>query len=92
MHVTSLFGFVQLKLFCGVSPGLFRYTVLQSGSPLAGWAVLPTVPPEETAMGPSQHLDAIGCPTTGHPSQIMACLQAADVHTIVDANYEVTRH
>ncbi|GFR70096.1 neuroligin 4 [Elysia marginata] len=68
--------------------GLFRYAVLQSGSPLAAWGVLPTLPPGDSKRGPSQHLEAIGCRDTSQKSDTLKCLQTVDVLSIVDAHYQ----
>ncbi|KAK3761506.1 hypothetical protein RRG08_016650 [Elysia crispata] len=79
---------VGLHVISPVSKGLFRYAVLQSGSPLALWAILPAVPIEEKQRGPGQHLDILGCPHTSNKSRTLDCLQSVDVHKIVDAFYK----
>ena len=68
--------------------GLFRYAIMQSGSPLAYWAMLH--PPASTAASTEQFVRNLGCVTTFNMAAVKACLKKLSWKAINNATYMVS--
>nr|KAG5698388.1 hypothetical protein BaRGS_010974 [Batillaria attramentaria] len=65
--------------------GLFRYAVMQSGSPLAYWALLH--PPASTLPSTREFVQRLGCGGTSSMATIKACLKKLSWKDINGAQY-----
>lgn len=79
----SFISFIALLL-----AGLFRYAIMQSGSPLAYWAMLH--PPASTAASTEQFVRNLGCVTTFNMAAVKECLKKLSWKAINNATYMVS--
>lgn len=72
------------------SPGLFRAAILQSGSPVAYWALIPKSKAGDRSKGPLHHLDNLGCYIRNDRDKVMKCLRNIDTVTLTNRDYRVS--
>ena len=68
--------------------GLFRYAIMQSGSPLAYWALLH--PPASTLASTQHFVRNLGCLATSNMAAVKACLKELSWKTINNGTYLVS--
>ncbi|XP_070194436.1 pyrethroid hydrolase Ces2e-like [Littorina saxatilis] len=67
------------------SKGLFRYAIMQSGSPLAYWAMV--LPPISTLSATRHFVKDLGCVLTSNMAAVKACLKQLSWRAINDETY-----